>query len=462
MRVSIIFLEGNALNLKEMYKERLMPAAEAVKMVKNHTEVWIGIAVPVPLALVDALVDREPEVEDITFNHIVDIHPQNTWRKLGRESNIKVDCGYPSVSRELVVSGEFTMTPNRFTELPKIYTDENFRPMHVAMVLVTPMDKHGYFCLGVGADATLAIAKNAAQKRREGDDRYMVIAQVNNHVPRSRGMNYLHISDITAIVEQDQELAVLPDTQTMSSEEETIGRYCAEFVKDGSTIQLGIGSIPNAVARAFLDTGVQDLGIHSEMACDTMTNLWEAGVVTNRRKTFMPYRSIFTFAMGTRKLYDWIDDNPGVEFYPVDFVNNPHIIGKNDNMVSINACLQVDLTGQICSESMGYKQYTHPGGQLDFVDGAFQSKGGVSIIATTSTATPRSGNGQMISKISPEITPGGIITTPRSCADYVITEYGAAKIKGQSICQRVKNIISVAHPNFRDELYSEARRRNLI
>lgn len=445
-----------------MYKERLMPAAEAVKMVKNHTEVWIGIAVPVPLALVDALVDREPEVEDITFNHIVDIHPQNTWRKLGRESNIKVDCGYPSVSRELVVSGEFTMTPNRFTELPKIYTDENFRPMHVAMVLVTPMDKHGYFCLGVGADATLAIAKNAAQKRREGDDRYMVIAQVNNHVPRSRGMNYLHISDITAIVEQDQELAVLPDTQTMSSEEETIGRYCAEFVKDGSTIQLGIGSIPNAVARAFLDTGVQDLGIHSEMACDTMTNLWEAGVVTNRRKTFMPYRSIFTFAMGTRKLYDWIDDNPGVEFYPVDFVNNPHIIGKNDNMVSINACLQVDLTGQICSESMGYKQYTHPGGQLDFVDGAFQSKGGVSIIATTSTATPRSGNGQMISKISPEITPGGIITTPRSCADYVITEYGAAKIKGQSICQRVKNIISVAHPNFRDELYSEARRRNLI
>ena len=174
MRVSIIFLEGNALNLKEMYKERLMPAAEAVKMVKNHTEVWIGIAVPVPLALVDALVDREPEVEDITFNHIVDIHPQNTWRKLGRESNIKVDCGYPSVSRELVVSGEFTMTPNRFTELPTIYTDENFRPMHVAMVLVTPMDKHGYFCLGVGADATLAIAKNAAQKRREGDDRYMV------------------------------------------------------------------------------------------------------------------------------------------------------------------------------------------------------------------------------------------------------------------------------------------------
>lgn len=455
-------LEGNALNLKELYKERLMSAPEAAGMVKNHSEVWIGIAVPVPLALVDALVEREPEVEDITINHIVDIHPQNTWRKMGRETNIKVDCGYPSASRDLVVSGEFTLTPNRFTELPKIYTDENFRPMNVAMVLVTPMDKHGYFCLGVGADATLAIAKNAAKKRREGDDSYMVLAQVNNYVPRSRGMNYLHISDITAIVEQDQELAVIPETLEMTPEETTIGRYCAEFVKDGSTIQLGIGSIPNAVALAFLDTHVKDLGIHSEMACDTMTNLWEAGIVTNRRKTFMPYRSIFTFAMGTRKLYDWIDDNPGVEFYPVDFVNNPHIIGKNDNMVSINACLQVDLTGQICSESLGYKQYTHPGGQLDFVDGAFQSKGGVSIIATTSTATPSSGNGEMISKIAPQITPGGIITTPRSCADYVVTEYGAAKIKGQSIRQRVKNIISVAHPDFRDELMFEARRRNLI
>lgn len=450
------------MDLKEMYKKRLMSAEQAVKMVKNNTEVWIGIAVPVPLALVDALVAREPEVENISINHIVDIHPQNTWRKLGRETNIRVDCGYPSVSRELVVSGEFTMTPNRFCELPKIYTDENFRPMHVAMVLVTPMDKHGYFCLGVGADATLAIAKNAAKKRREGDDRYMVLAQVNNQVPRSRGMNYLHISEITALVEQDQDLAVLPDTPPMTPEEELIGRYCAEFVKDGSTIQLGIGSIPNAVAQAFLDTHVQDLGVHSEMACDTMINLWEAEIITNRRKTFMPYRSIFTFAMGTRKLYDWIDDNPGVEFYPVDFVNNPHNIGKNDNLISINACLQVDLTGQICSESMGYKQYTHPGGQLDFVDGAFQSKGGVSIIATTSTATPRSSGGQMISKIAPQITPGGIITTPRSCADYVITEYGTAKIKGQSVRQRVRNIISVAHPDFRDELEFEARRRNLI
>lgn len=450
------------MNFKEMYRKKLMSAAEAVKMIKNGTEVWIGIAVPVPLALVNALVDREPEVKDITINHIVDIHPQNTWRKLNRETNIKVDCGYPSSCRDLVVNGDFTLTPNRFHELPKIYTDENFRPMHVAMINVTPMDKHGYFCLGLGADTTLAIVQNAARRRREGDDRYLVLAQVNNKVPRSRGVNYVHITEIDAIVEYDQDLAVLPETTEITEEEMTIGRYCAEFVKDGSTIQLGIGSIPNAVAKAFLDANIQDLGIHSEMACDTMRDLWEAGIVTNRRKTFMPYRSIFTFAMGSQRLYDWIDDNPGVEFHPVDFVNNPYIIGKNDNLVSINACLQVDLTGQICSESLGWKQYTHPGGQLDFVDGAFQSKGGVSIIATPSTAQPRSGDGRIISKIAPQITPGGIITTPRSCADYVITEYGVAKIKGQSIRQRVRNLISVAHPQFREELEWEARQRNLI
>ncbi|HZK43446.1 MAG TPA: acetyl-CoA hydrolase/transferase C-terminal domain-containing protein [Syntrophomonadaceae bacterium] len=450
------------MNLKEMYQRRLMSAEQAVKMVKNGTEVWIGVAVPVPLALVDALVEREPEVEDITVNHIVDVYPQNKWHLLNRETNIKVDCGYPSASREKVVKGDFTLTPNRFCELPKIYTDENFRPMHVAMLMVTPMDKHGYFCMGLGADTTLPIALNAAQKRREGDDRYAVLVQVNNEVPRSRGVNYIHISEVDAIVEQDQELAVLPETIEISEEEQTIGNYCADFVKDGSTIQLGIGNIPNAAAKAFLDYNVKDLGIHSEMACDTMKDLWEAGIVTNRRKTFMPHKSVFTFAFGTKALYEWLDDNPGVEFYPVDFVNNPHIIGKNDNIVSINACLEIDLTGQICSESIGWKQYTHPGGQLDFVDGAFQSRGGVSIIATEAIARPRSGKGQVISKIVPNIALGGIITTPRSCADYVITEYGVAKIKGQSIRQRVKNIIKVAHPDFRSELEWEARNRNLI
>lgn len=449
------------VNYSEVYKQKLCSAAEAAALIKDHSDVWAGIAVSLPVALVNALVEREPDVKDITINHIVDIYPQLNWRRLGRENNIRVDCGYPTTCRDLVIAGDFTLTPNRFAELPKIYTDPRIRPMQVAMIMVTPMDRHGYFCLGLGADASLPIALNAARQRRQGDERYMVLAQVNTRVPRSRGHNYLHISDIDAIVEAEQELAVLPETRP-GEVEMRIGEYCAEFVRDGATIQLGIGDIPNAVAQAFLRADLHDLGIHSEMACDTMKDLWDAGVVTNRRKTFMPYKSIFTFAMGSQKLYQWIDDNPGIEFYPVDFVNNPHNIGKNDNLVSINACLQVDLTGQICSESIGYKQYTHPGGQLDFVDGAFQSRGGISIIATQSTASPSASPGQLISKIVPNISPGGIVTTPRSCADYVITEWGIAQIKGQSIRRRVQNIIQVAHPDFRDELGFEARRRNLI
>ncbi len=449
------------MNYNEIYKQKLGSASQAVALIEDYSDVWAGIAVSIPVALVNALLERETEVKDITINHIVDIYPQINWRKQGRDSNIKVDCGYPTISRDLVISGDFTLTPNRFAEIPKIYTDERFRPMHVAMIMVTPMDQHGYFCLGTGADASMPIALNAASKRRQGDEHYMVLAQVNSQVPRSRGQNYIHISDIDAIVEAEQELATLSETKP-GAVEMKIGEYCTQFVKDGSTIQLGIGDIPNAVAQAFLQANLHDLGIHSEMACDTMKDLWDAGVVTNRKKTFMPHKSIFTFAMATKKLYQWIDDNPGIEFYPVDFVNNPHNIGKNDNLVSINACLQVDLTGQICSESIGYKQYTHPGGQLDFVDGAFQSKGGVSIIATQSTAAPTATPGQLISKIVPNISPGGIVTTPRSCADYVVTEWGIAQIKGQSVRRRVQNIIKVAHPNFRDELEFEARQRNLI
>ncbi len=449
------------MNYNDLYKQKLCSAREAAGLIKNHSDVWAGIAVSVPVHLVNALVDREAEVEDISISDIVDIYPQINWRKLGRDTNVRVDCGYPTINRDKVISGEFTLTPNRFSELPKIYTDERIRPMQVAMIMVTPMDRHGYFCLGLGADASLPIALNAARQRRQGDERYLVLAQVNSQVPRSRGHNYIHISDIDAIVEADQDLATLPE-KPPGEVEMTIGEHCCKMVRDGATIQLGIGEIPNAVAQAFLRANLHDLGIHSEMACDTMKDLWDAGVVTNRAKTFMPYKSIFTFAMGSRKLYDWIDDNPGVEFYPVDFVNNPHIIGKNDNLVSINACLQVDLTGQICSESIGWKQYTHPGGQLDFVDGAFQSRGGISIIATQSTASPSASPGQLISKIVPNISPGGIVTTPRSCADYVVTEWGIAQIKGQSVRRRVQNIIRVAHPDFRDELEFEARRRDLI
>lgn len=450
------------MNWKELYKQKLTSPEQAAAMIKNHSEVWAGVAAGMPLQLVNALVERNETVKDITISQLVDLYPQNKWLQLGRDSNITIDSGYATISRQRVIKGDFTMTPTTFYQLPKTYTDDSLRPMHAAMIMVTPMDRNGYFCLGLGADTTIPIARNAAMRRRAGDDRFMVLAQVNPRVPRTYGDNFLHITDIDAIIEGDQELAVLPENEIPDDVEQTIGNYCAEFVKDGATIQLGIGSIPNAIAQAFLDSGVHDLGIHSEMACDTMRDLWEAGVVTNKMKTLLPHRAVFTFAMGTQKLYDWINDNRGVEFYPVDFVNNPFVIGRNDRLVSINACLEVDLTGQVASESIGWKQYTHPGGQLDFVEGAFLSRGGVSIIATQSTATPHNGGGKRVSKIVPSIAAGGIVTTPRSSVHYVITEYGVAKIKGQSVRQRVNNLIAIAHPDFRDELRFTARQRQLI
>lgn len=228
-------------------------------------------------------------------------------------------------------------------------------------------------------------------------------------------------------------------------------------MQDGSTIQLGIGGIPNAAATALVDK--KDLGVHSEMACDTMRLLWEQGVITNRKKTLMPDRSIFTFAMGSQKLYDWIDDNPGIEFRGVEWVNDPYVIGLNDNMVSINGALEVDLTGQACSESIGHLQYTHPGGQLDFVNGAYRSKGGRSILAFESLANTPEGP---VSRITWQLKPGAIVTTPRHETDCVVTEYGVARIKGQSVRERAKRLIAIAHPDFRDELTFHARKLHLL
>jgi acyl-CoA hydrolase len=229
------------------------------------------------------------------------------------------------------------------------------------------------------------------------------------------------------------------------------------MVPDEATIQLGIGGIPNAVAVCLEDK--KDLGVHSEMACDNMRVLWEKGVITNRKKNFMPDKCIFTFAMGSQKLYDWIDDNPGVEFRHVSWVNDPYIIGLNDNLISINAAIEVDLTGQACSESIGHKQYTHPGGQLDFVNGSYRSKGGKSILAFESVANSPDGP---VSRITWQLKPGAIVTTPRTDIDYVVTEYGVASLKAQSARTRAKRLIAIAHPDYRDELTFHARQLNIL
>jgi acyl-CoA hydrolase len=261
---------------------------------------------------------------------------------------------------------------------------------------------------------------------------------------------------VDAIVEAEQQLVALPEIPP-NAKEQIIGQYCAELIKDGATIQLGIGGIPNAAAQALIDK--KDLGVHSEMACDTMRMLWEQGVITNRKKTLYPDRCVFTFAMGSQKLYDWIDDNQAIVFRNVEWVNDPYVIGLNDNLISINGALEVDLTGQACAESLGHLQHTHPGGQLDFVNGAFRSKGGRSILAFESVANSPEGP---VSRITWQLKPGAIVTTPRHDIDCVITEYGVANLKASSVKDRAKRLIAIAHPDYRDELTFHAKKLHLL
>jgi acyl-CoA hydrolase len=431
------------VDFSEEYKRKLMTADEAVALIPDGAMAVCNVAVGHPVALANALVRRRHQIKDMDFFFVVDLYKTDI-DLIEPDCGLRVDLGYPIIHRKDVQEGKFSYSPIRFFDAGKVFAQR--RRVGATMHLVAPMDKNGYFCMGVGADYGLA-ASQLAEK---------VIVQVSSTVPRSHGENFVHISRVDAIVEAEQPLAALPEVPP-NANETLIGQFCAELVDDGSTIQLGIGGIPNAAAVALEHK--KDLGVHSEMAADTIRVLWEKGVVNNRRKNFMRDRCIFTFAMGSQKLYDWLDDNPGVEFRDVTFVNDPYIIGQNDNMVSINAALEVDLTGQAASESIGPRQYSHPGGQLDFVEGAWRSRGGKSILAFESVTQTSQGP---ISRISPLLNTGAVVTTPRHEVDYVVTEYGIACVKGMSIRERAKSLIAIAHPDFRDSLTFEARQLHLF
>lgn len=427
----------------EEYKSKLTSADEAVKIIPNNSLVISNVAVGHPVALVNALCGRQHEVENVELFYVVDVYDSNI-KLLEPDSGVQVDLGYPIFHRKDVQEGRFYHSPIRFFDAPQVWKRD--RKVSTTMHLVTPMDDHGYFCMGLGADYGLPAARVADH----------IIVQVSSSVPRSHGENFVHISQVDAIVEEEQQLFCLPEVP-FNNKEQLIGKYCAELIQDGSTIQLGIGGIPNAAASELIDK--KDLGVHSEMACDTMRVLWEKGIISNRRKNFMEDRCIFTFAMGTQKLYDWIDDNPAIDFRSVGWVNDPYIIGQNDNLISINGALEVDLTGQACADSIGSLQYTHPGGQLDFVNGSYRSRGGKSILAFESLANSPDGP---VSRITWQLKPGAVVTTPRVDTDIVITEYGIARIKGQSIRKRAKELISIAHPDYRDELTFYAKRLQLL
>ncbi|WP_010236488.1 acetyl-CoA hydrolase/transferase family protein [Clostridium arbusti] len=428
------------MNWKDIYKDRLVSAKEAVSNIKSGSRVVIGHAVGEPLALVDALVENKKYYDNLEIVHMVAMG-KSEYVKPGMEKYFRHNALFVGNStREAVNSGRADYTPGFFYEVPRLFK-EGYLPVDVALIQVSVPDKHGYCSFGVSNDYTKPAADNAK----------LVIAEVNENMPRTLGDSFIHVSDIDYIVEASHPLIELQPSK-IGDVEKAIGKYCASLIEDGSTLQLGIGAIPDAVLLFLKDK--KDLGIHSEMISDGVVELVNDGVITNKKKAFHNGKIVVTFLMGTKKLYDFVNDNPMVESYPVSFVNDPETIMKNNDMISINSCIQVDLMGQICSESIGIKQISGVGGQVDFIRGTSMAKNGKAIIAMPSTAAKGK-----VSRIVPILDEGAAVTTSRNDVDYIITEYGIAHLKGKTLRDRAKDLIDIAHPDFREYLSEELKKR---
>lgn len=424
---------------KAEYREKLVSADEAVSHIRSGQRIVFSHAAGESLVLSDALVRNRALFENVEIVHMVAMG-EAKYCEPGMEKHFRHNSFFLGAStRKAAKEGRADVTPVYFSEVPELF--RTTLPVDAVFLNLSPPDEHGYCSFGISVDYSKPAAMEAE----------LVIAQINPSMPRTLGDSFIHISDIDYIVEADTPLIELPPAG-ISEVERAIGKNCASLIEDGDTLQLGIGAIPDAVLGFLKEK--KDLGIHSEMISDGIVELYEGGVITNRRKSLHAGKSIVTFLMGTRKLYDFADNNPAVELHPVDYVNDPYVIAQNERLVSVNSCVQVDLMGQIVSASVGRRQISGVGGQVDFVRGANMSRGGKSIMAMPSTAAEG-----RISKIVPVIGEGAAVTTSRYDAGYIVTEYGAARLKGESLRNRAKMLIRIAHPDFRRMLAEEYEKR---
>jgi len=416
------------------YKHKMRSADDALSCVQSGMRVYIQPGCAEPETLVEALMRRGPEVYDVEIVHMMTMGcaPYVAPEMAGHFRHNAMFIG-PNV-REAINDGRADYTPIYLSEIEDLFIS-GAMPIDVALIEVSPPDSHGFCSFGVGVDTTLTAAKCA---------RY-VVAQVNNQMPRTYGDSFIHVNEIDSIVESSRPLCAMK-THPVTDLHVAIARNVAGLIDDGAVLQTGIGGIPDAVLPFLMDR--KDLGVHSELVADGVIPLIEAGVLTGARKNFKPRKIILGFALGTPALFDFLDNNPIFEFHPTAYTNDPLLIARNDNMVAINSALQIDLTGQVCSDSIGNQFYSGIGGQVDFLRGAAHSKGGKPIIAISSTAK----NGA-ISRIVPTLSPGAGVVTSRGLVRYVVTEYGVAYLHGKSIRERAKALIEVAHPKFREELY---------
>lgn len=423
------------------WKSRLVPPEEAIKVIKSGFRVFIGSACATPQALVRAL--AKTSAEDMEIAHILSLGVA-PYAQQELASKFRANAFFISGAvREAVWEGRADYTPIFLSEIPALFRSGRL-PIDVAIVQLSLPDEHGFCSFGISVDITKPAAESAK----------IVIAEVNPNMPRTLGDSFIHIDEIDHLVYSEEPLIdftipALPEVVR------GIAKNVADLIEDGSTIQVGYGGVPNALLDFLKDK--KDLGVHTEVFSDGLIDLIESGVITNARKTLHPGKLIASFVMGTKKVYDYINNNPFFEFHPVDYTNDPFVIAQNEKMVAINSALEIDLTGQVCADSRGYQFYSGIGGQLDFIRGAAHSKDGKPIIVLPSTR-----KGETLSRIVPHLAEGAGVVTTRGDVHYVVTEWGAAYLHGKNIRERALSLISIAHPKFRADLLKNAKELKYI
>jgi len=420
----------------DLYNRRVTTAEEAVKQIQSGMRIFLTGNCSVPQVVLSALVARASEVDNVEIIQVLSI---GSTEYVSQEmvGHLRVNTLFISDNvRDAVNQGRADFTPTHLSEIPRLFSS-GVLPLDIALIQVSLPDEHGFCSFGV----EVGVTKTAAQHAK------IVIAEVNPQMPRTLGDSFIHVGKIDHIVPVSYPL---PEVSMGEPTElsKKIGQHVAGLIENGSTLQLGIGTIPNGVLHYLRDK--RDLGIHSELFSDGVVDLYEAGVVTNEKKTLHPGKMIAGFLLGTRRLYEFVDNNPIVELHPTEYVNDSYIIAQNDKMVAINSAIEVDLTGQICADSVGTRLYSGTGGQLDFIRGAARSKGGKPIIALPSVTVTSSG--QRYSKIVPTLKLGAGVVTTRSDVHFIVTEYGVADLYGKSIRQRARALIEIAHPEMQEDL----------
>jgi acyl-CoA hydrolase len=427
----------------EDYKKKLISAEDAVSKINSGDRVYISGNAATPFMLTRALAKRKDELKDVELVHVLllgeDPLSQPEMQGHFRHNSLFVGPG----DRKAINEGRADYIPIFLHQIPNLFYSGQM-PLDVAILHLSPPDEHGFMSYGVEVLASKAAAETAK----------LVIGQVNEKMPRILGDSFIHASRVDKIVEMSEDLPQL-EKKPFSDVEAKIGKHIADLIEDGSTLQLGIGGIPDAVLAALSDR--KDLGIHTEMVSDGVMEAIESGIITGAKKTFHPYKVILTFLLGSKKLYEFSHNNPIFEAHPTDYTNHPFNVSRNENMIAVNSAIEVDLTGQVCSDSIGVYIYSGFGGQVDFIRGAAHSKGGKPIIAL-----PSSAKGEELSRIVPCLKQGAGVVTTRADVKYIVTEHGVAYLHGKNLQERTKALINIAHPKFRPDLIKEAKQRKLL